>query len=388
MGADAPAAAAALAGRAARRAPGSRCRCRATSAPRRTSLVRELLDRVPLARCGRTARGRRGARAGGYAELLAGAGADVDVWETTYLHRLTGPDPVLEWISGTALRPVRDALRADDYAGVPRRARARGCAPPTHLARTAAPGSRSAASSPSRTPADSYGARTRHASGRRPHGAPSGEVSVRNVGSRLASRSLHAQTRPHDRRRRPRRDPRRWPATCGAATARTTASCAPSPAAEALDALRELKLRGEPVAAILADYRMPEMNGIEFLEQAMDLVPHARRALLTAYADTDAAIQAINVVDVDHYLLKPWDPPEEKLYPVIDALIETWRGSRRPAVEEIRVRRAPLVGRVASRPATSWPATRCPTAVLHRSTTRRAAGCSRRRAPARTTSRW
>src|SRR3954447_99987 len=85
---------------------------------------------------------------------------------------------------------------------------------------------------------------------------------------------------------------------------------------QALDALREVKLRGDPVAAILADYRMPGLNGIEFLEQAMDLFSRARRALLTAYADTDAAIAAINVVDVDHYLLKPWDPPEEKLYPV------------------------------------------------------------------------
>ena len=92
--------------------------------------------------------------------------------------------------------------------------------------------------------------------------------------------------------------------------------------AEALDALRELKLRGEPVAVLLADYRMPEMNGIEFLESAMDLFPRARRALLTAYADTDAAIAAINVVDVDHYLLKPWEPPEEKLYPVVDELLE------------------------------------------------------------------
>ena len=86
---------------------------------------------------------------------------------------------------------------------------------------------------------------------------------------------------------------------------------------------------------LLADYRMPEMNGIEFLEQAMDLFPRARRALLTAYADTDAAIAAINVVDVDHYLLKPWDPPEEKLYPVVDEMLETWRAtgdarSRRP----------------------------------------------------------
>src|SRR3954471_14626416 len=95
--------------------------------------------------------------------------------------------------------------------------------------------------------------------------------------------------------------------------------------ADALDALQELTLRGEPPAAVLADYRRPGMNGVEFLEQARDVVPRARRALLTAYADTDAAIRAINVVDVDHYLLKPWEPPEEKLYPVVDALIETWR---------------------------------------------------------------
>jgi thioredoxin reductase (NADPH) len=107
--------------------------------------------------------------------------------------------------------------------------------------------------------------------------------------------------------------------------------------ADALDALRELTLRGEPVAAILADYRMPEMNGIEFLEQAMDIAPHARRALLTAYADTDAAIRAINVVDVDHYLLKPWEPPDEKLYPVVDALIETWRAVGDPSTEETKV---------------------------------------------------
>src|SRR5437016_12784497 len=101
---------------------------------------------------------------------------------------------------------------------------------------------------------------------------------------------------------------------------------------EALDALRELKLRGGRVAVMLADYRMPQMNGVEFLEQAMDLFPHARRALLTAYADTDAAIQAINLVDVDHYLLKPWDPPEEKLYPVVDELLEIGRASCRERV--------------------------------------------------------
>src|SRR6266498_6158518 len=110
-----------------------------------------------------------------------------------------------------------------------------------------------------------------------------------------------------------------------------------SSAAEALEALKEIKLRGGRVAVMLADYRMPQMNGIEFLEQAMDLFPNARRALLTAYADTDAAIQAINVVDVDHYLLKPWDPPEEKLYPVVDALVETWLAAGERDVTETQV---------------------------------------------------
>jgi len=104
-----------------------------------------------------------------------------------------------------------------------------------------------------------------------------------------------------------------------------------------LEALREVVRRGERVAAILADYRMPEMDGIEFLEQAMDLVPRARRALLTAYADTDAAIKAINVVDVDHYLLKPWSPPQEKLYPVVDSLIEAWQASGDARTSETRI---------------------------------------------------
>jgi thioredoxin reductase (NADPH) len=94
---------------------------------------------------------------------------------------------------------------------------------------------------------------------------------------------------------------------------------------DALETLKELKLRGETVAMLVADYRMPQMTGIEFLERAMDLYPAARRVLLTAYADTHAAIDAINVVDLDHYLLKPWDPPEEKLYPVIDALLDAWK---------------------------------------------------------------
>ena len=106
---------------------------------------------------------------------------------------------------------------------------------------------------------------------------------------------------------------------------------------EALAAIREVVLRGEQVAAILADYRMPRMNGVDFLESAMDLVPRARRALLTAYADTNAAIAAINVVDVDHYLLKPWEPPEEKLYPVVDELVGIWQREGRPAVHKIKI---------------------------------------------------
>src|SRR5690242_5519806 len=108
-------------------------------------------------------------------------------------------------------------------------------------------------------------------------------------------------------------------------------------AAAGLDALRQMKLRGDVVAVILADYRMPELNGIEFLEQAMDIYPGARRVLLTAYADTGAAIDAINVVDLDHYLLKPWDPPEEKLYPVVDALLDAWMESDHRPVPETKV---------------------------------------------------
>ncbi|NMM86144.1 fused response regulator/thioredoxin-disulfide reductase [Rhodococcus sp. SRB_17] len=106
---------------------------------------------------------------------------------------------------------------------------------------------------------------------------------------------------------------------------------------QALETLREMKLRGDSVAVIVADYRMPGLSGIEFLEQAMDLYPVARRVLLTAYADTDAAIDAINVVDLDHYLLKPWDPPEEKLYPVIDALLDAWASSSHHPEEETKV---------------------------------------------------
>jgi thioredoxin reductase (NADPH) len=93
----------------------------------------------------------------------------------------------------------------------------------------------------------------------------------------------------------------------------------------ALDALKELKLRDEKVGLLLADHRMPDMTGVEFLEQAREFYPKARRVLLTAYADTDAAIGAINRADVHYYLLKPWDPPQEKLYPVLDDLLEDWK---------------------------------------------------------------
>lgn len=107
--------------------------------------------------------------------------------------------------------------------------------------------------------------------------------------------------------------------------------------ADALDALREIKLRGDRLALLLADYRMPHMNGIEFLEAAMDLFPLARRVLLTAYSDTEAAIDAINVVDLDHYLLKPWSPPEEHLYPVMDSLLEAWHATPDPGETQTRV---------------------------------------------------
>jgi len=107
--------------------------------------------------------------------------------------------------------------------------------------------------------------------------------------------------------------------------------------AAGLDALREIKLRGEQVAVIVADYRMPHMTGIQFLESALDVFPTARRVLLTAYADTEAAIDAINLVDIDHYLLKPWHPPEEKLYPVLDGLLQIWAATPDASGAEVRV---------------------------------------------------
>ncbi len=107
--------------------------------------------------------------------------------------------------------------------------------------------------------------------------------------------------------------------------------------ADAIEAVRELVRREEPVALLLSDQRMPQIDGVRFLAEAGDLAPGARRALLTAYADTDAAIAAINDSRVDYYLLKPWDPPEQKLYPILDDLLATWRAGFRPGYGGLKV---------------------------------------------------
>jgi thioredoxin reductase (NADPH) len=107
--------------------------------------------------------------------------------------------------------------------------------------------------------------------------------------------------------------------------------------ATALDILKQLKLRNEPPALFLVDQRMPHMTGLEFLEQAMKIYPDAKRVLLTAYADTDAAIRSINNAKIDFYLMKPWDPPEQNLFPVVDDLLDDWMASFRPPFEGIRV---------------------------------------------------
>jgi thioredoxin reductase (NADPH) len=105
----------------------------------------------------------------------------------------------------------------------------------------------------------------------------------------------------------------------------------------ALDTLAQLKTRQEPVALICSDQRMPGMTGVEFLERSRELYPEARRVLLTAYADTEAAIQAINSARINYYLNKPWDPPEEKLYPVLSDLLEDWTAGYQPPFEGLRV---------------------------------------------------
>jgi thioredoxin reductase (NADPH) len=105
----------------------------------------------------------------------------------------------------------------------------------------------------------------------------------------------------------------------------------------ALEALEQIKQRGEPVALFVVDQRMPQMTGVQFLEQAAPIFPDARKVLLTAYADTEAAISAINKVGLDYYLMKPWDPPEQNLYPVLDDLLNDWKAGVVLPYDGIRV---------------------------------------------------
>jgi thioredoxin reductase (NADPH) len=105
----------------------------------------------------------------------------------------------------------------------------------------------------------------------------------------------------------------------------------------ALDLLKQLKVRNDSVALLLADQRMPRMDGVEFLQQGMRIFPKAKRALLTAYADMNAAISAINQANINYFFLKPWDPPDEHLYPQLDDMLDDWQASYRPTYEGIRV---------------------------------------------------
>src|SRR5215210_1195470 len=106
---------------------------------------------------------------------------------------------------------------------------------------------------------------------------------------------------------------------------------------EALDSLLKLKNQGDAIALFIADQRMPEMDGVSFLVKALNFYPDAKRVLLTAYSDTDAAIKAINEVKLDYYLMKPWDPPEEKLFSVVDDLLDEWQNSYKPDFKGMKV---------------------------------------------------
>jgi thioredoxin reductase (NADPH) len=106
---------------------------------------------------------------------------------------------------------------------------------------------------------------------------------------------------------------------------------------KALELVKKLKLRNETLALLLVDQRMPQMSGVALLEEAMNIFPEAKRVLLTAYADTDAAIRSINKARIDYYLMKPWNPPEQNLFPVIDDLLDDWMASFRPPFEGIRL---------------------------------------------------
>ena len=144
--------------------------------------------------------------------------------------------------------------------------------------------------------------------------------------------------------------------------------------AAALDICRQLSERKDTVALFLSDQRMPGMTGVDFLQQALTIYPNAKRVLLTAYADTEAAIRAINSAKIHYYLNKPWDPPEEKLYPVLDDLLGSWKLGYKPPFEGIRVVGATLVVAGPRRFATASRATSIPYPVA--------------RTPRRTRMRW
>src|SRR5678815_2105896 len=105
----------------------------------------------------------------------------------------------------------------------------------------------------------------------------------------------------------------------------------------ALDTVRQLKARGDALAMIISDQRMPAMLGVDVLAKSREMYPIARRVLLTAYSDTEAAVRAINEAHLDHYLQKPWDPPEERLFPAVDDLLSTWQADYRPEVTGLRL---------------------------------------------------
>ncbi|MEJ2104629.1 MAG: response regulator, partial [Ignavibacteriaceae bacterium] len=106
---------------------------------------------------------------------------------------------------------------------------------------------------------------------------------------------------------------------------------------EAIELIKELKLKNETVALFISDQRMPEMEGVTFLRKTKDFFPEAKLVLLTAYSDIDAAIRAINNLKLDYYLLKPWNPPDEKLYPIVDDLLDDWQAQYKPDHEGIRI---------------------------------------------------
>ncbi len=106
---------------------------------------------------------------------------------------------------------------------------------------------------------------------------------------------------------------------------------------KALELVKQLKLRNENLALLLVDQRMPLMSGVAFIEHAMSIFPEAKRVLLTAYTDSEAAIRSINKAKIDYYLMKPWDPPQERLYPILDDLLDDWWASFKPKFEGIRI---------------------------------------------------